>query len=514
MSRAAPVGLSAALAAVVDPARVSSARADRAAYARDLWPRDLIALMHGDAAPHPPDLIVWPETTAEVAAIVRLAAARGAPLVPFGGGTAVTGAAAPARGGIVLDLKRMNRLTALDPDALCATFEAGIVGEHLEHELGRRGFTMGHLPSSIACSTLGGWLATRSAGQASTLYGKIEDIALGLTVVTGAGEILETSPRDGRGPDATQLFIGSEGTLGVITAATMRVRPAPAVRLMRAWAFPRLTAGLEAIRRVLQRGLRPAVARLYDEVDTFVTGFAETDDEWRSRLGRRGPGPERRLDGLKRCLLRELLPRAGAVNRAAEVVAGRLGRRGCLLITGFEGDAVLAAAEAQVAAAEIGRTGGRDLGEAPGQRWLEHRYDVSYAQSRVFAGGAFVDTLEIAATWDRLLDVYGEVRAALARHALVMAHFSHAYHEGCSIDFTFIGGAPGRRAAEEVYDRLWRDGLTAALQTAGTISHHHGVGLAKAAFMEAQHAELMPLLRELKAVLDPAGIMNPGKLGL
>jgi alkyldihydroxyacetonephosphate synthase len=512
MPRAVPVGLTAALAAVLDPARISNARADRTAYARDQWPRDLIALQHGDPAPRAPDVIVWPETVDEVAGVVRVAARRGVPLVPFGGGSSVTGAAAPAHGGIVVDLKRMRRLTALDPAARTATFEAGVLGEHLEHELGRRGFTMGHLPSSLYCSTLGGWLATRSAGQASTLYGKIEDMTLGLTVVTGAGEVLPLRGGD-RGPDLIQLLIGSEGTLGIITDATMRIHGAPAVQLMRGWELPRLTAGLEAVRRLLQRGLRPAVVRLYDEIDTFVARLGH-DEPWRGQLGRTGPPAEHGLAGLKRWVVGGLMPRAGAAQRVAEALVGRLGHHGCLLVIGFEGDAALSTAEAELAAAELTRAGGRDLGEAPGVRWLEHRYDVSYGQSGVFASGAFVDTLEVAATWDRLLDVYGEVRAALARHALVMAHFSHAYPEGCSIYFTFVGGARRRVDAERLYDQLWRDGLTTALQTAGTIAHHHGVGLAKAEFMPAQHGDFMPLLRALKAVLDPAGVMNPGKLGL
>jgi alkyldihydroxyacetonephosphate synthase len=512
MPPSAKAGLVDALAQALDRTRISSAACDRTAYARDLWPRGLIGVAHGDAAPQPPDVVVWPETTAEVAAIVKVAAARGVPVVAFGAGSGVTGGTWPTRGGIVLDLKRMNRFVELDGDALTAAFEAGIVGEHLEHELQRRGFTMGHFPSSIFCSTLGGWLAARSAGQASTRYGKIEDMVQGLEVVTGTGEVVRTGTST-VGPDWNQIFVGSEGTLGVITAATVRVARAPEVQLMRGWEFSHLAAGLEAIRRLLQRGLRPAFVRLYDELDTFIAHLG-TSGPWRGRTGRRAPGPDGPLDELRRTALSLAIPHVGPLARLALGLFDRVSPSGCLLVLGYEGDGALCAAEEQIGNTELLHAGGRDLGPAPGLRWLEHRYDISYQQSHVFHDGAFVDTMEVATTWDHLLEMYEAVKRAVSRHAMVMAHFSHAYPEGCSIYFTFVGGSPARREAERIYDACWHDGLHAALNASGTLSHHHGVGLSKAGFMQEHHGELMTMLRGLKRVLDPAGIMNPGKLGL
>jgi alkyldihydroxyacetonephosphate synthase len=391
----------------------------------------------------------------------------------------------------------------------------------------------------------------------STKYGKIEDMVLGVTCVTGRGDVVTTG-RHGRaesGPDWTQLLVGSEGTLGVIAQAKLRIRPRPEVRYLRGFEFQRLTAGLEAIRRVLQRGLRPAVVRLYDEFDSALN-FARKDHGGESRRagappigGRSGhhgdpvqPGqgavPELPTgvtdpDDGPLSWVRTLLPGAGgtgkrlwqaalgaalerprALNALLESAASSLSRRGCLMIVGVEGARRRTDVEASLVWRELGQAGGKDLGEAPGERWLSRRYAVSYEMPKMFHAGAFVDTMEVAATWERLLDLYTGVKQAISAHAFVMAHFSHAYAEGCSIYFTFAGRAGSRAAAERKYDALWRDGLHAATRAGGTISHHHGVGLLKAPYMADEHRESMALYEALKDALDPDGIMNPGKMGL
>jgi alkyldihydroxyacetonephosphate synthase len=506
------------------PGRVSTTPPDRVAYARDLWPRGLIGVAAGDPAPHPPDAVVWPTSTEEVAAIVRAAQKSGTPIVPFGAGSGVCGGAVPIRGGLVLDLKRMRRLVELDERAGAATFEAGAIGEHLEHELNRRGWTMGHFPSSIMCSTFGGWLAARSAGQLSTKYGKIEDMVRRLTFVDGSGEIHELE--SGGSPDLVQLIVGSEGTLGVITRASCTVHRLAETRLYRGWSFPRVSAGCEAIRRLLQRNLRPAAIRLYDELDSFLhrsekerehpPRVAETTDEgtaleqWLKMIG---PSSKGLIAEWKKRAVNAALARPDLVNK----LAGRLlpyAQGGCLLVVGFEGERALTEAEANAAAIELERAGGKDLGPGPGERWLQHRYDVSFRMSKVFDAGAFVDTMEIATTWDRLLELYGAVRQAISPYAFVMAHFSHAYPDGCSIYFTFASRGATRADAERKYDLIWRAGLAAATRVGATISHHHGVGLSKAPFMPEEHGEAMAIYRGLKRVLDPSGILNPGKMGL
>jgi alkyldihydroxyacetonephosphate synthase len=511
------------------PGRVSTTAPDRHAYARDLWPRGLLGIAEGRPDAHPPDAVVWPTSTAEVAAIVRAAAAAGVPIVPFGAGSGVCGGALAIGGGLVVDLKRMRRLVALDARGRTATFEAGILGSHLEHALNRRGYTMGHFPSSIMCSTFGGWLAARSAGQLSTRYGKIEDLVRGLELVDGRGEVHRIEGADD--PDLAQLIVGSEGTLGIITRGTCTIVPLPEARRYRGWSLPRVSAGCEAIRRLLQRGLRPAAVRLYDELDSLLHRQHDARDEaprplslddgasapgsaidaWLALL--RGDGSRRGIGALKRRALSAALGFPALLNQASRALVP-LADRGCLLILGFEGEAGLCEAEAAAAEEELVRAGGRDLGTGPGERWLKKRYDVSFGMSKIFDAGAFVDTMEVAATWDRLLDVYHGVRAALSPLAFVMAHFSHAYPEGCSIYFTFAAQAGGALEAAHRYDQIWRAGLSAAHVAGATISHHHGVGLSKAPFMPAEHGEAMTIYRALKDALDPAGILNPGKMGL
>jgi alkyldihydroxyacetonephosphate synthase len=548
-----PSELRRALAGLVGEGRVSQSAADKDTYSRDMWPRLLFGVRAGQTAMHPPDAVVWPETEDEIAAIVHLCRRLGVPIVPYGAGSGVCGGAVPIHGGVTVDLKRLGRVIAIDPDALTVTAEAGINGERLERELAAVGLTLGHFPSSIYCSTLGGWLAARSAGQMSTKYGKVEDMVVSLRAVTGRGDVITTGGR-GRastGPDFTQLLVGSEGTLGLITQATLRVRPAPAARHLRGFEFSNVMTALEAIRRVLQRGLRPAVVRLYDEFDTLVhrrSGKPDGDDGGSAAprpMGYPGPGegalpslapaPGERAPGegdagllaavgqllggggsgrLGEAVLRRALSRPKIMNAAAETLAARLGRRGCLLIVGVEGPRPRADVEAELVFAELGSAGGEDLGAGPGERWLAHRYAVSYNMSKVFHAGAFVDTMEVAATWERLPDLYDGVRRAISEHAFVMAHFSHAYSEGCSIYFSFVGYGSTRAQAEAKYDAIWRSGLAAASHAGGTISHHHGVGLLKAFAMADEHRESMAIYQAVKRAFDPDHIMNPGKMGL
>jgi alkyldihydroxyacetonephosphate synthase len=477
-------------------ARLSITPVDREACSHDAWPRNLIAVARGAPPARLADVVVWPETEAEVAALLRYASRRRVPVVPFGAGSGVCGAAVPVRGGIVLDMKRMKRMTALSANDHWASFQTGTLGQPLEDALSSRGFTLGHFPSSIYCSTLGGWLATRSAGQCSSRYGKIEDMVLGLRAISGAGERLRTDVE--RQPDLGALLLGSEGTLGVIVEARLRIRPAPEARLMRGYRFRDVASGCAAMRRVMQLGLRPAVLRLYDPLDTLLQSSGHGHGF--RRLGALlGPGARARAASI-------LVGGAAGIGRALHLAVGRAG---CLLVAGFEGPSERAAAEAALGHAELSAAGGKDLGCEPGERWLAHRYDVSYQQSRVFLAGAFVDTMEVATTWDRLTDLYESVRRAIAERAFVMAHLSHAYAEGCSIYFTFVASLLD---GERRYDELWSAALSTALRSHGCLSHHHGVGLLKLRWMAEEHGAATRLVRAAKRVLDPAGIMNPGKL--
>ncbi len=528
------------LESICGPRRVSTRAVDLDTYARDMWPRLLIAIQGGVPLSHRPHAIVWPEHVREIVSVVKLARELRLPIVPYGGGSGVCGGAVPLHGGITIDTKRMQQVRSVRGDELICDVEAGINGERFERELARRGYTFGHFPSSIYCSTVGGWLATRAAGQLSTKYGKVEDRVAGLTVVTGRGEVIETDgpTRALRGPSWTQLILGSEGTLGIVTSARLRVAPAPQLRVFRGFEVDDIAAGVEAIRRVLQKGLRPAVVRLYDELDTLINALGHHDDGEPDRTRAQVPpietgalpawpdtqpkddGAIDRLialakgKGLRKGAMRAALGQSELVNRLFGTVAEKIARRGCRLVIGLEGSRIRTEVEAALTFGELEAAGARDKGEDPGWAWLRHRYAVSYRMSPVFRDGAFVDTMEVASSWERLSDLYHSVRTAIGRHAVVMAHFSHAYADGCSIYFTFAGHAQDVGAAERLYDAIWRDGLEAATRVGATISHHHGVGLLKAPFMAAEHREAMAIFQAAKRSLDPDGIFNPGKMGL
>jgi alkyldihydroxyacetonephosphate synthase len=529
------------LESIFGPRRVSLRSVDLDIYSRDMWPRLLIAYRDGIPPPYRPHAVVWPESVREVIAVVRLARELKLPIVPYGGGSGVCGGAVPLFGGITIDTKRMQAVRSVHSDELVCDVEAGLNGERFERELARRGYTFGHFPSSIYCSTVGGWLATRAAGQLSTKYGKVEDRVAGLTVVTGRGEVIETDGpnRALRGPSWTQLIVGSEGTLGIITSARLRVSPAPQLHVFRGFEVDDVQTGIEAIRRVLQKGLRPAVVRLYDELDTLINSFGHGHDEesspghaptppietgalpaYPAPVPPKDDGIVDRLislakgKGLRGSAMKAALGKSELVNRVFGTVAEKIARRGCRMIIGLEGARIRTEIEAALTFAELEAAGARDKGEDPGWAWLKHRYAVSYRMSPVFRDGAFVDTMEVASSWERLTDLYHSVRSAIGKHAVVMAHFSHAYADGCSIYFTFAGHAPDAAAASRVYDAIWREGLEASTRVGGTISHHHGVGLLKAPFMAGEHREAMAIFEAAKAAFDPDGIFNPGKMGL
>jgi len=526
------------LARIVGAHGVSTNDADSFAYARDCWPRDLMRIRSGEV-PAAPSCVVWPETADEVARVLALAVQLDIPIIPFGAGSGVAGGARPSDGGITLDLKRMRAIRSFDEEDLRTEVECGVIGERLERMLNQRGYTLGHFPSSIICSTLGGWLAARSAGQQSTLYGKIEDMTFGMEVVTPQRiRRLMLGPRPIRGPDFNALVIGSEGTFGVITAAELRIRPLPEARQLRGFQFASVEAGLEAIRKILRAGIRPSVCRLYDALDTFIgRGHGDDDEEGaeaqsfealtsrakgvlddiQKRVGG-DRGSRRGLTGqlaktLVRGTVKAVLGAPMLLNRAIEALPSD-----CLLILGFEGQRALVSAELAASVSVCMGEGARDLGAGPGEHWLKNRHNVSFKQSKAYASGVFTDTMEVASTWDRLLPMYKAVRRAISRDAFVMAHFSHAYPEGCSIYFTFAGVGPepdDPSAALERYDRIWRHALAAVNEAGGTISHHHGIGILKAEAMDREHGPGgARMLSAMKYAFDPDGVMNPNKLGL
>ncbi len=489
-------------------------------YARDLWPRHHLAVRAGNVAEHRPGAIVWPRSTRDVSALVKWAAATKTPLVPFGAGSGVCAGVLPREDVVVVDLKRMARWRTLDATAPSLDVEAGHMGMPLEEELDRRGFTLGHFPSSILCSTVGGWVAARSAGQASGYYGKIEDMVLALECVTGTGDVVRLHHRT-NGPSLIPLVVGSEGTLGIVTSATLRLHPRPTARAFASWALPSTERGWEAMRAMFQEGLRPAIARLYDPFDAMLARQGAVKRPRAEHAS--APKAPGRAPGMGQAALRRVLRRPGAMNELVELAGTRV-LGGALLITIFEGTGEGPSREQERARAIVEAEGGKYEGEGAARRWLQHRYSVSYRQAPVFASGAFVDTMEVAASWSKLGALYDGVRKAMGEHVFVMAHFSHAYPDGCCIYFSFAGSAArGARkksgtndgwdaACEETYDRTWRAAQEAAIAAGGTLAHHHGVGRSKAPRLGAELGIGVDVVRALQRAFDPHGIMNPGNL--
>jgi alkyldihydroxyacetonephosphate synthase len=480
------------LDAAVGAEAVVDDRAARVAHAAGRSYPDLVRLRSGDAS-SAPDAVVAPRSRDHVKAVLDACSEARVAVVPFGGGTSVVGGVEPVsdgfEGAVALDLRRLCRVLDIDGTSLTATLEAGLLGPDAERRLAQRGLTLGHFPQSFEYSTVGGWVATRSAGQASSGYGRIDDLVEGVRLVAPAGVLhCRPLPASAAGPDLRELVVGSEGVLGVICDATLRVRPVPEARRYEGWSFSSFAEGREAFRVMEQAGAAPDVARLSDEEETRV-GFALASE----------------VGGL-----------AQRLGRAYLRARGREG--GCLAIAGFEGEEDDVERRRLRAGALLRAGGGVRLGRRPGEAWLRGRYAGPYLRDELLGRGLLAETLETATGWSGLEALYEAVgaalRAALAEAGtppLVLCHVSHLYRSGASLYFTFIA-----RQSDAPLDQ-WRAAKSAASEAivahGGTITHHHAVGRDHAAWMRAEVGELgLDLIRAAKARLDPAGIMNPGKL--
>jgi alkyldihydroxyacetonephosphate synthase len=520
--------------------RVSQDPMDLLACARDASTEGYLERRHG-LLPPGPAAVVWPADEEDVRAVVRAAGRARVPLSPLGAASGVVHGTSPGPSWVVLDLKLLDQV-ALDPARGWVTAGAGVVGERLERALNAQGFSVGHFPSSIYCSTVGGWVAARGAGQLSSRYGKIEDLCVSLRFVDGKGRFLVLNENEQ--PGLMQSIIGSEGSLGVITAATLRVHPLPSHRALAGFAAPDVATGLSFMRQVMQAGLRPAVFRMYDPTDTLLAGGiprpsappqvqegclgrAGLEDDHAAEASVRnasvdlsvGQGWESRL---RQAALRVdvqphlqewagwLLARGPWLRRVACSVPSR-----CLVVLGLEGtrDDV---GESLASSLELARnTGAVLLGRGPGERWLTRRYAVTWKMPPLIRAGGWADTLEASAAWSDLPALYADARAATLRHALTLAHFSHAYPEGASIYFTLAGGGGSLEESRRVHRAAVDAALGVFLRHGAALSHHHGVGRMKAGHLSASlGAGAAGALRGLKSALDPHGILNPGVLGL
>ncbi len=439
--------------------------------------------------PDPPDAVVAPRTHEEVEKIISFCSSEGIAVVPAGGLSSVTGAVRAPGGGIALDLtKHLNKVLAVSKVNKTVTVQAGMYGPALEEELNRLGYSCGHFPQSFEYSTVGGWISARGAGQASTGYGKIEDMLVSVKAVTPAGVIVTKDfPRTAQGWDIFRLFAGAEGTLGVITEATLHVfNYAPENTASAAFIFRSFEAAVEAMRTIIQAECgRPHLFRISDPDETDVAF---------------------RTSGLDGTL----------ADRALQMLGFKTGSR-CLMFVTVEGERDYARFVIRKIKRKARAGKGMYIGTSPVRKWLEQRYSSAYIRDPLMDLGIMTDTLETAVTWENLLKVWKEAHAYVSRRpkAFMMIHISHVYENGANLYFTFL--SPMEKGYEKHDFTTFHRGLVETiLEHGGSISHHHGVGRVLAPWMEGHLGRSsMELLRAVKKHLDPNNIMNPGgTLGL
>ena len=483
--------LPAAIAETVGDANVLDGHEDRVRHSTGSGYVDLASRRSGRLE-HAPDAVVLPNSAEELEAVLAICSREDVAIVPFGGGTSVVGGVEPRCGGrerlISLDLARLQKVE-IDRTSMTATLGAGLRGPEAERQLNQQGFTLGHFPQSFEYATIGGFAATRSAGQASSGFGRFDELVTSLRMIAPAGELstLQT-PHTAAGPSLRELALGSEGVLGVIPEVTVRVRPVAPSERYETWIAESWEAGCEIVRELAQAEALPDVIRISDEQET------------RFFLALSGPS------GIAGSLFERYLSLRG--------VGG-----GCLMVIGFEGHQQSIARRRQVVSRALRGGGAVYLGQAAGRSWKKGRYEGPYLRDTLLDAGAMVETLETSHTWSRLGELYAAVGRAISgamaqqgTPGIVLCHLSHAYPDGASLYYTFVAR---RLPGEEI--EQWRRVKTAACEAivgaGGTITHHHAVGRDHLPYMKAEVGELgIEVLRAAKERLDPAGILNPGKL--
>jgi alkyldihydroxyacetonephosphate synthase len=470
------------LASVVGAEHADTSHEARVRHLRGKSTPDLLRLRRGDPG-GAPDVVLLPGSHDDVLEVLTVCSEHRVAVVPFGGGTSVVGGLEPDAEGFVgvgaLDMRRMNALVSLDEISRLAVLEPGLRLPEAEALLGERGYTLGHFPQSFEYATIGGSAAARSSGQSSAGYGRFDELVMGLRVATPAGALsLGRAPKSAAGPDLRQLILGSEGALGVITELTVRVRPTPVRRIYDGWRLPSFAAGADAVRRLVQDGPVPTVLRLSDEAET-------------------------------------------ALNLARPGELGQAGAGGCLAIVGYEGSDADVRARREAGAHVLRECGGQSDASSDagaGEAWAQDRFRAPYLRDALLDAGAVVETLETAAFWSALPDLYEAVSDAL-RQALteqgtppvILCHISHVYPAGASLYYTIACAALEDPLAQ------WRAAKAAAsdaiIAAGGSISHHHGVGRDHLPWYRQEAGELgVRALAAVKRELDPVGILNPGIL--
>jgi alkyldihydroxyacetonephosphate synthase len=453
---------------------VTTREAERFAYSMDYYLVPQIWLDRGRSL-QPPDFIVFPESTREAARIHKLATRHRIPLIPYGGGTGTQGGVVPLYGGIIMDLKKMDRILKIDEESFTVTAQPGINGQVLEWALNKKGLTLAHYPASEYGATLGGYVAARGSGTLSTKYGKAEDMVVCMEIVLASGEIMRTLPVPSHacGPGLLPLFVGSEGTLGTITEVTMRLDPLPEVRRFNAYLFEDVRQGLEAGRRMMTRRLHPCTIRLYD---------------------------------------------ISSSERIVQRVLG-LQMQGAYMVVGSDGEKEAVDLEMRQIHTICTDLNGKDLGSEPGEHWWKHRYDFYFPPHSLMLPEMF-GTIETTATYDKIYKIFQAKKRSIEEGfkdwgAKYMAHFSHWFPWGVMVYDRFLIAKPPQDPGEalQLHTDIWGKAARASLDNGGVLNDHHGIGFKLGWLMPEQHGPAWPVMQGIKDLLDPMGIMNPGKLG-
>lgn len=494
-----PASLESRLQEAVGPEHVSTDDKDRVIHGRGKSLTDLVRQRRGDLG-RLPDVVVRPGGEEEVADVVKAALEADAVVIPFGGGSCISGGLEPEEGEsrpvISVDMARLNRVLSIDPASQLARVQTGVFGPDLERQLNAEGWTCGHFPDSFTYSTLGGWIATRSSGMQSDRYGDVAEFTRGLRAVTPMGVLaVRPVPSTSTGPSVREMVLGSEGRLGVITEATIQVRRVPQQRKILGYLFPTWTASLAAMRDIAASEASPSVTRVSDAPETAFSFAA-----------REAPTP---LDRVKSKALGAFLERKGWDLSSM-----------CLGLIGYEGSPDHVSAHRKLTGRIVKRHGGLCIGSSPGRLYDQKKFDTPYIRDFLLDRGAPADVSETAAPWSALRTLYDHVMEAgqgafreLGVRGYLMCHLSHSYHSGACLYFTFAVNPPDDHDALEDYGIVKRAIQQAFVDWGATLSHHHAVGTEHAEWLEQDLSTPgVAMLRALFDGTDPGANLNPGKI--
>jgi alkyldihydroxyacetonephosphate synthase len=466
---------------------------DRMMHARGQSLPDLIALRGGDIDTFP-DGVAFPENTDEVRQLLDFASAENIEVIPFGGGTSVVGHINPLASNkpvLTINMGRMNKLLDFDSESQIATFGAGTAGPELEAQLKEKGYTLGHYPQSWELSTVGGWVASRSSGQQSLRYGRIEQMFAGGRVETPVGPLdIPTIPASAAGPDIREMILGSEGRMGILTEVKVRVTPLPEMETFHVAFIPNWQAGVETVREMAQQKLQLSMLRLSNLMETITMMYSGSDADATAALN-------------------EKMSAAGLDDNKV------------MLTFGVTGSSEQHQAALALARASINKHGGCEADASMGDNWAHGRFSAPYLRETLWESGYAVDTMETAVNWNQVIETVEKVEGAISqaaeaqdRKVHVYTHLSHMYGQGCSVYTTYIFPcASNYKDTQELWHTLKSAGAQATVKQGGTISHQHGVGYDHKQYLPAEKGELgINAIRQLCQMFDPDQRMNPGKL--